>query len=608
MELTSLRSVAPLFLLTACALTASTTLVPRIADAATTDKTLTVKKRAVSKGSGTVTSDVSGIDCGATCKANFTYSSQVVLTATANSDSVFTGWSPASICSGTGTCSVTMDRARTVTATFTGPYALAVTKKAVSKGSGTVTSDVTGIDCGATCKANFTYNSQVVLTATAGSDSVFTGWSPASVCSGTGTCPVTINKAKKVTATFTGPYALTVKKKLSGAATGAVTSSPAGIDCGATCKANFTYNSPVVLTAEPGTNAVFAGWSPSSICSGAGTCSVTMDRAKTVTARFTKADAGKGVAYSWHTFYGPAGTTEKTTATTVVTDGSGNSYITGSANATWNGPNSEKPLHDVHGYSSIFLLKLDKNGKYLWHTFQGGANYNSQLYATDMTVDSSGNVYITGKSSATSRGVTTPWDTTLAAVFNTSITGTDSPWFAAKFTSSGELAWYTIYTAVGYSGAGHIALDASGNVICTGYSTGAWDSTLPDPIYPFYQKPDHQNSYNGHVVKLDHAGVYKWHTFLRDISQGALLNGAALTTDSDNNIYLVGASKANWAGTTEIDTPPLHAYNDGYQNLAVLKLSSTGSYQWHTFWGNSDAPHTAPRQQVSSRRVRTRST
>jgi subtilase family serine protease len=69
-------------------------------------------------GGGTVTSNVGGINCGATCFAPYTSGTLVNLTAAANSGSTFTGWSGA--CTGT-TCSVTMSGARVVTANFALP-------------------------------------------------------------------------------------------------------------------------------------------------------------------------------------------------------------------------------------------------------------------------------------------------------------------------------------------------------------------------------------------------------------------------------------------------------------------------------------------------------
>lgn len=332
-------------------------------------------------GSGTVSSNPAGINCGATCSASFTQGATVTLTAIPASGTVFAGWSGGG-CSGTGTCTVTMNAAQSVTATFnTAPastFNLTVNK--AGSGNGTVTSNPTGINCGATCSAAFNAGASVTLSAAAASGSAFVGWSGA--CTGTGTCTVTMNAAQTVTATFdtaqsfgtlnlqvsglpsgnsatltiTGPggfnqqrtiltgtgqslsdvvtgiytvtapsvvvsgttynpnpasqnitvtsgsatasvnytqapattFALTVSK--GGTGGGTVNSSPAGIICGATCTANFSSGASVLLSAVADTGSSFAGWGGA--CSGTGTCSVTMDAAKSVTATFNTAPAG----------------------------------------------------------------------------------------------------------------------------------------------------------------------------------------------------------------------------------------------------------------------------------------------------------------------------
>jgi hypothetical protein len=90
-----------------------------------------------------------------------------------------------------------------------------------------------------------------------------------------------MNAATSVTATFAlQTFVLTVTKSGSGT----VTSSPAGIDCGATCSTSFTNGTVVSLTATPASGFNFAGWGGS--CSGTGACSVTMSAARTVTAAF----------------------------------------------------------------------------------------------------------------------------------------------------------------------------------------------------------------------------------------------------------------------------------------------------------------------------------
>lgn len=77
---------------------------------------LTVAKAGA--GSGTVNSNPSGIACDGVTGCSFDFASgiSVTLTATVDSKSVFAGWSGA--CTGTGACTVTMDAAKSVTATF----------------------------------------------------------------------------------------------------------------------------------------------------------------------------------------------------------------------------------------------------------------------------------------------------------------------------------------------------------------------------------------------------------------------------------------------------------------------------------------------------------
>ena len=79
-----------------------------------TQHTLTVSKAGI--GSGSVTSSPTGIDCGSDCSQSYAAGTAVTLTAVQTSGSTFSGWGGA--CSGTGSCVVTMNGARGVTASF----------------------------------------------------------------------------------------------------------------------------------------------------------------------------------------------------------------------------------------------------------------------------------------------------------------------------------------------------------------------------------------------------------------------------------------------------------------------------------------------------------
>jgi hypothetical protein len=154
---------------------------------------LTVSK--AGDGSGTVTSSPAGVSCGSTCTHAYPTGTTVTLRAAPASGSLFGGWSGA--CTGTSTCTVRLNLARSVVATFAHlTQTLTVTKK----GAGTVSSNPAGISCGSTCSHTYPYGTSVSLTPTPGKRSSFGGWSGA--CTGKGTCTVSLTAHSSVKASF----------------------------------------------------------------------------------------------------------------------------------------------------------------------------------------------------------------------------------------------------------------------------------------------------------------------------------------------------------------------------------------------------------------------
>ena len=166
-------------------------------------------------------------------------------------------------------------------------------------GTGTVTSSPAGIQCGSTCSVEFAENSTVTLTATPASGSKFSGSSGA--CSGTGNCITTLWSDRSVTATFTATgspppppppgdsFTVVVQKSLSGQGNGTVTSSPAGIDCGADCDGSYPAGTNVTFTATP-TSGQFTGWTVGP-CAGSSnpSCTFPVNAHTTITAAFAGA-------------------------------------------------------------------------------------------------------------------------------------------------------------------------------------------------------------------------------------------------------------------------------------------------------------------------------
>ncbi len=237
-------------------------------------------------GNGTVTSSPSGIDCGNDCSESYSKNTQVTLTATPGSDSNFSGWGDA--CTGTTTCTVTLDAAKTVTASFTlKPAGTPLTITKAGNGTGKVSSVPAGIDCGSDCTESYSNNTQISLIATPDTTSIFTGWTGGD-CSGTDSCNVTMDAAKTVTANFAlKPVGTPLNVTKAGDGTGSVVSNPVGIDCGNTCSAGYPTNTSVKLTATPATDSTFGGWTGD--CKGTSLrCTVKMSLARNVTATFKK--------------------------------------------------------------------------------------------------------------------------------------------------------------------------------------------------------------------------------------------------------------------------------------------------------------------------------
>ena len=157
------------------------------------------------EGRGSVTSRPVGLDCACqscSCAQRFVLNGDIIrLEAKGGPGSAFFGWEGA--CTGfSPTCELRATQDLTARANFVTmevSHILSVGKSGT--GSGTVTSDPSGINCGSICSASFANNQSVTLRANAFVGSAFAGWSGA--CSGSSaTCMLTMSQAQSVTASF----------------------------------------------------------------------------------------------------------------------------------------------------------------------------------------------------------------------------------------------------------------------------------------------------------------------------------------------------------------------------------------------------------------------
>ncbi len=255
-------------------------------------------------------------------------------------------------------------------------------------------------------------------------------------------------------------------------------------------------------------------------------------------------------ALQWHTFLGGSNNDH---GYGLTLDGSVNIYVTGHSESSWGSPVN---AHTGGGFQDAFVARLDSSGTLTWNTFLGGASSDA---GSSIAADGSGNLYATGSSFATWGTPVNPFTDALGA-----------NGFVAKLSATtGSRQWHTF---VG----GNIdksAIDSSGNLYVTGYSTATWGS----PVNAFASGG--AMDMDGQVVKIDGStGSVLWNTFFGSTD---LDSGAGIAVDAGGNLYVSGRSDATWGS-------PLIAFGSGSCALVAKFAGSTGALQWNAFIGTAD--------------------
>jgi hypothetical protein len=211
----------------------------------------------------------------------------------------------------------------------------------------------------------------------------------------------------------------------------------------------------------------------------------------------------------WNTFLGGE---DEDYGYDIESDSTGNVYVTGESDATWG-----SPVYAHSGGYDAFVAGMDSSGNLLWNTFLGSSNYDE---GNAISLDSSGNIYVTGESDAT-------WGSPVNAH-----SGSGDA-YVACMDSSGNLLWNTFLGSSNYDEGNAISLDSSGNIYVTGESDATWGSPV--------------NAYNGsadaYVAGMDSSGNLLWNTFLGSASFD---KGNAIALNSSGNIYVIGFSYSSW--------------------------------------------------------------
>ncbi|MBS4015885.1 MAG: SBBP repeat-containing protein [Candidatus Latescibacteria bacterium] len=190
-------------------------------------------------------------------------------------------------------------------------------------------------------------------------------------------------------------------------------------------------------------------------------------------------------------YNGPANTGDAAYAITL--DNNGNVYVTGTSIGS--------------GTSNDYTtIKYNSSGQEQWVARYNGPG-NSMDYATDIAVDSLGNVYITGYSAGS---------------------GTNFDYATIKYNSSGQEQWVTRYNGPGNHAdyAVALALDDSANVYVTGYSRSTSASDSEDYT----------------TIKYNTDGIEQW-VIRYNGPDNNIDRASAIVVDNSYNIFVTGASR-----------------------------------------------------------------
>ncbi len=209
-------------------------------------------------------------------------------------------------------------------------------------------------------------------------------------------------------------------------------------------------------------------------------------------------------------------------ACAIAVDGAGNVYVTGYSAGS--------------GSDDYATIKYNSNGDSLWARRYDGPG-NSDDEPNSLAIDGQGNVYVTGESYGS---------------------GTAYDYATIKYNSNGDTLWVRRYNGPGNGDdeASALALDGSGNLYVTGYSTGT--------------NADYA------TIKYNSAGVQEWIQRYNGLGND-YDEAAALAVDDSGNVYVTGYSAVS---STNTDFATIkYVQTQGIEEIASLPLAKTSGVE-----------------------------
>jgi len=266
--------------------------------------------------------------------------------------------------------------------------------------------------------------------------------------------------------------------------------------------------------------------------------------------------------YMWDRYYKSEDNQYSAHIRKLIIDNMNNCYFTGDiAYGVDFGGNK----YDKYDALSLFIVKLDNNGNYLWDY---SIVSDCAIHMMGTTIDNNNNIYITGFY----RGQIEFEDT------NTNTMNMDNI-FVIKIDTNGKYVWNYVVSAYNNFFVNDITVDNESN----SYIVGTYSNYRNIDLGGGFKKESEGKDISDtnpamFVVKLDNNGNYVWDYYIyneNDYSTG--ITPTSIDIDSKNNIYIGGEIKGlywDFGGGERFSEG-----DDGYR-IFVTKLNPEGKYVW----------------------------
>lgn len=270
---------------------------------------------------------------------------------------------------------------------------------------------------------------------------------------------------------------------------------------------------------------------------------------------------------SFNYIFGGPGNDE---VTTLFRDAQGNSYVAGTfeqvANMQITFTEPDMFLTSA-GAKDIFIMKINSSSRVTWVKRIGGT-YDEEIEALTVHGNS---IYLTGAYKGT-----VDFNPN-AGTFNMVSNGNTFDIFVMKLDTSGAFGWAkSIGSSTAYDSGRGIATDPSGNVLITGYYSGAADF---DPNSGVFNMTSIAIA-DIFILKLNSAGNLLWAKSIGSSSSSDDV-GTDIVSDNAGNVYHTGYFKYTadfdpGPGVYNLSTTGGSTNNDGY----IQKLDPNGNHLW----------------------------